>query len=88
MVLSDDQVHHPSTRKDTLNLLVHSDLPNSPWFDAGDHRSLRAPASSVGVLNLTGGTPRQALFFSPLGGDGAANVAELDSDFSEPGKHV
>jgi len=22
------------------------------------------------------------------GGDGAANFAELDSDFSEPGKHV
>ena len=27
-----------------LKLLVHSDLPDSPWFDAGDHRSLRAPA--------------------------------------------
>ena len=44
MVLSDGQVHHPPTRKDTLILLVHSDLPDSPWFDAGDHRSLRAPA--------------------------------------------
>ena len=44
MVLPDDQVHHPPTRKDTLNLLVHSDLPDSPWFDAGDLRSLRAPA--------------------------------------------
>ena len=45
MVLSDARVHHPPTRKDTLKLLVHSDLPVSPWFDAGDHRSLRAPAN-------------------------------------------
>ena len=44
MVLSDGRVHHPPTRKDTLKLLVHSDLPDSPWFDAGDLRSLRAPA--------------------------------------------
>ena len=67
VVLSDDQVHHPPTRKNTLNLLVPSDLSASPWFNAGDHRSLRAPGSSVGVLNLTGGTPpRQPLFFFPL----------------------
>ena len=43
-MLPDAQVHHPPTRKDTLILLVHSDLPDSPWFDAGDLRSLRAPA--------------------------------------------
>ena len=45
VVLSVGRVHHPPTRKDMLKLLVHSDLPVSPWFDAGDHRSLRAPAN-------------------------------------------
>ena len=57
MVLSVGRVHHPPTRKDTLKLLVHSDLPVSPWFDAGDHRSLRAPAN---FLNLTCGPPLSA----------------------------
>ena len=62
VVLSVGQVHHPPTRKDTLKLLVLSDLPDSPWFDAGVHRSLRAPAS---FLNLTCGPPCQPLFYSP-----------------------
>ena len=45
-----------------MKLLVPSDPPDSPWFDAGVHRSLRAPAS---FLNLTCGPPCQPLFYSP-----------------------
>ena len=63
VVLSDAQVHQPPTRKDTLILFVHSDLPDSPWFDAGVHRSLRAPAS---FLNLTCGPPMSASILFPL----------------------
>ena len=32
--------------------------------------------------------PRFVIAVCSGGGDGAANFAELDSDFSEPGKHV
>ena len=45
VVLPVGRVHHPPTRKKTLKLLVPSVSPNSPWFDAGVHRRLRAPAS-------------------------------------------
>ena len=62
-MLSDAQVHHPPTRKDTLKLLVHSDLPVSPWFDAGDHRSLRAPAS---LFKPDMWTPLSASILFPL----------------------
>ena len=57
MVLADRLHHHQLTRKGILSTEVLSDLPNSPWFDAGDHRSLRAPAS---FLNLTCGPPLSA----------------------------
>ena len=66
VVLSVGRVHHPPTRKDTLKLLVHSDLPVSPWFDAGDHRSLRAPASSVGSFKPDGWDPPVSLSSFPL----------------------